>query len=78
MYVLPGWPPGEDDPVDKTAITPALVSRLVAAQWARGRGWALWKALIMLADGRRGNPEEAEPRQIIEEVIAEHKGMPRR
>jgi aminoglycoside phosphotransferase (APT) family kinase protein len=49
-----------------------------AATWARGRGWALWKALIMLADGRRGNPEEAEPRQIIEEVIAEHKGMPRR
>ena len=44
-----------------------------AATWARGRGWALWKALIMLAAGRRGNQEEAGPRRIIGEVIAEHR-----
>lgn len=44
-----------------------------AATWARGRGWALWKALIMLAAGQRGHPEEAGTRHIIEEVIAEHK-----
>ena len=44
-----------------------------AATWARGRGWALWKALIMLAAGRRGNQEEAGTRRIISEVIAEHR-----
>lgn len=48
------------------------------AAWARGRGWALWKALIMLAAGQTGNVEEAGTRRIIEEVIAEHKRLPRR
>jgi aminoglycoside phosphotransferase (APT) family kinase protein len=43
-----------------------------AATWARGRGWALWKALIMLAAGQRGHPEEAGTRRIIQDVIAEH------
>jgi aminoglycoside phosphotransferase (APT) family kinase protein len=43
-----------------------------AATWARGRGWALWKALIMLAAGQRGHPEEAGTRRIIGELIAEH------
>ena len=34
--------------------------------WSRGRGWALWKALITL----RG-PEPAAPRRDIEQVLAD-------
>ena len=41
---------------------------LDAATWARGRGWALWKALITLA----GNPGEAAARHVLDQVLAEH------
>jgi aminoglycoside phosphotransferase (APT) family kinase protein len=54
------------------------------ATWARGRGWALWKALLMIADereGRRGGHDAARrfgwqhsPRQIVDLVIADHAG----
>ena len=50
------------------------------ATWARGRGWALWKALITLV--RFLNGRETEParrfgwrvssRQVIDEVLADH------
>ncbi len=40
---------------------------LDAATWSRGRGWALWKALITLA----GDPEAARPRRDIERVLAD-------
>jgi aminoglycoside phosphotransferase (APT) family kinase protein len=36
--------------------------------WSRGRGWALWKALITLA----GAPESDQPRRDIEQVLADH------
>jgi aminoglycoside phosphotransferase (APT) family kinase protein len=36
--------------------------------WSRGRGWALWKALISLA----GEPESTQPRRDIEQVLADH------
>ena len=36
--------------------------------WSRGRGWALWKALITLADA----PEAAQPRRDIREILADH------
>ena len=40
--------------------------------WARGRGWALWKSLITLAD----NPEDASvaaiPRNVIAQVLDDH------
>lgn len=39
------------------------------ATWARARGWALWKALIMLA---QGGPDAAEHRAVVEEVLADH------
>jgi aminoglycoside phosphotransferase (APT) family kinase protein len=40
--------------------------------WARGRGWALWKALITLAEYRASNPTKAaEARRVIGEVLAE-------
>jgi aminoglycoside phosphotransferase (APT) family kinase protein len=35
--------------------------------WSRGRGWALWKALITLGD----SPNPAVPRRDIEQVIAD-------
>jgi len=51
--------------------------------WARGRGWALWKALITLVKARKVDEAEADPasrrfgwrlsaRQVIEEVLADH------
>lgn len=43
--------------------------------WSRGRGWALWKALITLADYINTNPVEAgKARRVIDAVIAEHMG----
>jgi aminoglycoside phosphotransferase (APT) family kinase protein len=47
---------------------------LDGATWARGRGWALWKALITLVDAPRRTTDEAErSRRVIGEVIAEHR-----
>ncbi len=46
---------------------------LDAATWARGRGWALWKALITLAAHRTTNPALAEASShVVGEVLAEH------
>jgi aminoglycoside phosphotransferase (APT) family kinase protein len=52
------------------------------ATWARGRGWALWKALLMIGEekeGRVGAHDAARrfgwrysPRQIVDLVIADH------
>jgi aminoglycoside phosphotransferase (APT) family kinase protein len=47
---------------------------LDGATWARGRGWALWKALITLVHAQRRSTYEAERnRRVIGEVIAEHR-----
>ena len=45
------------------------------AIWARGRGWALWKALIVCAQ-RPGTStlEKETSRRVIDEVLADHKG----
>ena len=44
------------------------------ATWARGRGWALWKALITLAEHIDNDPLEAgRARHVIDEVLADHK-----
>jgi aminoglycoside phosphotransferase (APT) family kinase protein len=44
------------------------------ATWARGRGWTLWKALIMLAEHLNTNPPAArKARRVIDEVLADHK-----
>jgi aminoglycoside phosphotransferase (APT) family kinase protein len=44
------------------------------ATWNRGRGWALWKALIVAAKLTGTNAVEAEQCfSIIDEVIADHK-----
>jgi aminoglycoside phosphotransferase (APT) family kinase protein len=50
-----------------------------AAAWARGRGWALWKALITFAGLMRTNPGDAAAAQrVIEEVLADHQQALRR
>ena len=42
--------------------------------WARGRGWALWKALIVLARVIRSDPADAAvTRQVIAEILADHR-----
>ena len=43
------------------------------ATWARGRGWAIWKALITLAGALERDPEAAAgARHHVEEVLADH------
>jgi aminoglycoside phosphotransferase (APT) family kinase protein len=41
--------------------------------WSRGRGWALWKALITLDPG---SSPGAPPRRVVREVLADHAGTP--
>lgn len=41
--------------------------------WSRGRGWALWKALITLAGAFDRDPDAAAvSRRVIEHVLADH------
>ena len=41
--------------------------------WARGRGWPLWKALIVMAQLSGANPHDADvSRRIIDDVISDH------
>jgi aminoglycoside phosphotransferase (APT) family kinase protein len=60
---------GESRAAFRTAL------RVDGATWARGRGWALWKALIKLAKLSGVNPlaEARKPRQIIDDVLADQK-----
>jgi aminoglycoside phosphotransferase (APT) family kinase protein len=43
------------------------------ATWARGRGWTLWKALIMFAEHRYANPLGVWARCVIDAVLEDHK-----
>ena len=43
------------------------------ATWARGRGWALWKALITWAARIDDSLEAPRARRIIDEVLADHR-----
>ncbi len=44
------------------------------ATWTRGRGWAIWKALITLAEHDRTDPVKAsEVRSVIAEVLADQR-----
>ena len=41
--------------------------------WSRGRGWALWKALITLVDQLERDPAEATiARRVIDRVLTDH------
>lgn len=45
------------------------------ATWARARGWALWKALILVAGHADTTaPEAARSRQVIDDVLADYRG----
>jgi aminoglycoside phosphotransferase (APT) family kinase protein len=42
------------------------------AAWARGRGWALWKAMFVLVGALRDDPEDAiATKRVIAEVLAD-------
>jgi aminoglycoside phosphotransferase (APT) family kinase protein len=44
-----------------------------AEMWARARGWALWKALLVLTECLETDPEDASAtRQVIDEILADH------
>jgi aminoglycoside phosphotransferase (APT) family kinase protein len=46
-----------------------------AGTWSRGRGWALWKALISLVGQLDRDPKAAAAsRQVIDRVLADHAG----
>lgn len=40
--------------------------------WARARGWALWKAILGLAESDCANPHDASNLRIVADLIAEH------
>jgi aminoglycoside phosphotransferase (APT) family kinase protein len=41
--------------------------------WSRARGWALWKALITLAEHKGSSSlQAADARRVLDAVIAEH------
>lgn len=43
------------------------------ATWARGRGWALWKALITLAERLETNPAQAATaRRVLDNILVEY------
>jgi len=64
------------DPPARAAFAEAL--SLDLATWERARGWALWKALITLAqyDDPTTAPALA-ARHVINEIIADHTGVDR-
>jgi aminoglycoside phosphotransferase (APT) family kinase protein len=39
--------------------------------WARGRGWALWKALILITRGRPSHPDFADAPRTLAEILSE-------
>ena len=43
------------------------------AAWARGRGWALWKAMIVLVEALREDPEDAiATKRVIAGVLSDY------
>jgi aminoglycoside phosphotransferase (APT) family kinase protein len=45
-----------------------------AATWSRGRGWALWKALITLVGHlERNSPDAALARRDVEQILVDHR-----
>jgi aminoglycoside phosphotransferase (APT) family kinase protein len=44
------------------------------ATWARGRGWAIWKAMIVLVPALEDDPEDAaDTTRVIEAILADHR-----
>ncbi len=51
------------------------VLRLDSGTWARGRGWTIWKALIVAAElaGSNSPNYAANSRHVIDQVIEDHR-----
>jgi aminoglycoside phosphotransferase (APT) family kinase protein len=77
---------GVGDPACDTAIAWTFLSgesrRIFKARlpvdagaWTRGRGWALWKAMIVLVPALAADDPDvaAESTHVIEEILADHK-----
>jgi aminoglycoside phosphotransferase (APT) family kinase protein len=46
-----------------------------AATWVRGRGWAIWKAMIVLVRALEDDPRDAAyTKNVIEKILADHLG----
>jgi aminoglycoside phosphotransferase (APT) family kinase protein len=44
------------------------------ATWARGRGWAIWKAMIVLVDELDSDPQGADfTKDVINKILADHR-----
>ncbi len=43
-----------------------------AAALARARGWALWKALLCLAEADPDDPTAADHHRVVGEVLTDH------
>jgi aminoglycoside phosphotransferase (APT) family kinase protein len=44
-----------------------------AATWVRGRGWAIWKAMIVLVRALEDDPQDAAyTKNVIEKILADH------
>jgi aminoglycoside phosphotransferase (APT) family kinase protein len=44
-----------------------------AGTWARARGWALWKSLLVMSQSLGADPESAASHhRVIDEVLADH------
>ncbi len=75
---------GVGDPACDVAIAWTLLTRasreafrarldIDPGTWARGRGWALWKALVIYAGALHSNhAAAAEPKRVIDEVLTEY------
>jgi aminoglycoside phosphotransferase (APT) family kinase protein len=45
------------------------------ATWTRGRGWAIWKAMIVLVRALDTDPDDAEfTKNVIDKILADHRG----
>jgi aminoglycoside phosphotransferase (APT) family kinase protein len=45
------------------------------ATWTRGRGWAIWKAMIVLVGALDSDPDEAAAmKDVIGKILADHRG----
>ena len=43
------------------------------ATWVRGRGWAIWKAMIVLVEALKDDPQDAAyTKGVIEAILADH------
>jgi aminoglycoside phosphotransferase (APT) family kinase protein len=61
------WFQGESRQIFRTGLA------VDDATWTRGRGWALWKALITVAGHTNNQAEIDKSRRVIDEVLADYR-----